>query len=264
LLVNHGENSTSLLFLLSLLSLLFYTLELLVEIILIRLSFYFSSLLELQPSHLSVTSIYTFLYSTNLPGPLRPESVLSKFASYFASYAKKHPILFGIQVAGGIMSLASIAAVPVLGVVGFGAAGPIAGSTAAAWQSGIGLVKAGSIYAWCQSAAMGGAAMGHILTTGVAGVSGAVGATVAGALDIIAISESELKEKFLKAWKREGGAAMGGSLATDLAGVSVAVGAIVEGVLDGIDIPAPELKEKFLKAWERDIGETQQVMTARL
>jgi hypothetical protein len=163
------------------------------------------------------------------------------------------------------MSLASIAAVPVLGVVGFGAAGPIAGSTAAAWQSGIGLVKAGSIYAWCQSAAMGGAAMGHIVATGVAGVSGAVGATtVAGALDVIAISESELKEIFMKAWKREGGAAMGGSLATDLAGVSVAVGAIVEGALDGIDIPAPELKEKFLKAWERDIGETQQVMTARL
>jgi hypothetical protein len=65
LLVAHSENSMSLLFLLSLLSLLFYTLELLVEIILIRLSFYFSSLLELQPSHLSVTSIYTFLYSTN-------------------------------------------------------------------------------------------------------------------------------------------------------------------------------------------------------
>jgi hypothetical protein len=154
------------------------------------------------------------------------------------------------------MYLASIAALPVLGVVGFGAAGPIAGSTAAAWQSSIGLVEAGSIFSWCQSAAMGGAAMGDILATGLAGVSvvvGGLGATVA--------SESELKEKFLKAWKRgigEGGAAMGGILATYLAGVDVAVGAIiVKGVLDGIAIPAPELKEKFLTAWKRDIGEAQ-------
>jgi hypothetical protein len=72
-----------------------------------------------------------------------------------ATYVKNHPVRFGLQVTGGILTLASVVALPILGAVGFGAVGPVAGSVAAGWQSGIGLVEAGSLFAWCQSAAMG-------------------------------------------------------------------------------------------------------------
>lgn len=127
------------------------------------------------------------------------ETVLSKMATY----VKQHPILFGLQVTGGILSLASVVALPILGAVGFGAAGPVAGSVAAGWQSGIGLVEAGSFFAWCQSAAMGGAAVTGIVATGVAGASVAVGSVILGALDDIKTPAPELKEKFLASWKKE-------------------------------------------------------------
>ncbi|KAK6525889.1 hypothetical protein TWF281_010933 [Arthrobotrys megalospora] len=42
----------------------------------------------------------------------------------------------------------------VLGYVGFSATGPVAGSYAAAWQSSIGVVQAGSVFATLQAAAM--------------------------------------------------------------------------------------------------------------
>ena len=60
---------------------------------------------------------------------------------------------------------------PVLGAVGFTSAGPAAGSAAAAWQASIGAVKAGSLFAWCQSAAMGGTAIGGIQFAGIAGAA---------------------------------------------------------------------------------------------
>ena len=120
-----------------------------------------------------------------------------------AGYIKKHPILFSLQVAGGIASLASIIALPILGAVGFGVSGPVAGSAAAAWQSSIGLVEAGSFFAWCQSAAMGGAAVGGILATGLTGAGVAVGAALTGALD--GVDATTLKEKFLTAWKQDVG-----------------------------------------------------------
>lgn len=62
-------------------------------------------------------------------------------------------------------------AVPILGYVGFTAAGPAAGSAAAAWQASIGVVRAGSLFSWCQSAAMGGTALGSIQLAGVAGAA---------------------------------------------------------------------------------------------
>lgn len=86
-------------------------------------------------------------------------------------YAKAHPIRTGIQVAGLTLSAVSMFAVPVLGFVGFTAAGPLAGSAAAAWQASIGLVQANSLFAWCQSAAMGGVALGGIQFAGVAGAA---------------------------------------------------------------------------------------------
>lgn len=52
---------------------------------------------------------------------------------------------------------------------------------------------------------MGGAAVGGILATGFGGAGVAVGATVAGALDVGAGEERvpELKERFLKAWRAQ-------------------------------------------------------------
>ena len=87
------------------------------------------------------------------------------------NYAKAHPVLTGLQVVGATVSVLSFVAVPVLGAVGFTAAGPAAGSAAAAWQASIGAVKAGSLFSWCQSAAMGGGALGGIQAAGVAGTA---------------------------------------------------------------------------------------------
>ena len=85
------------------------------------------------------------------------------------NYIKKHPYRFGLQALGGVVTIASIAVVPILGAVGFTALGPVAGSAAAAWQSSIGLVEAGSFFALCQSIAMGGAAIGGIVGAGLGG-----------------------------------------------------------------------------------------------
>ncbi|MCJ1309065.1 hypothetical protein MMC25_002720 [Agyrium rufum] len=52
----------------------------------------------------------------------------------------------------------SVTILPTLFLVGFGTAGPVAGSLAASWQSSIGLVQAGSLFAFLQSAVMGGGA----------------------------------------------------------------------------------------------------------
>ncbi|RYP77264.1 hypothetical protein DL769_003459 [Monosporascus sp. CRB-8-3] len=97
-------------------------------------------------------------------------------------HIKAHPVSSAITGVGlgvfGIVSLIN----PVLGIAGFSAVGPAAGSAAAAWQSSIGLVQAGSIFAWCQSAAMGGAAAGTIAAAqgvgvgiGAAGLGGLLG-----------------------------------------------------------------------------------------
>jgi len=63
-----------------------------------------------------------------------------------------------------------------LGVVGFSAAGPVAGSIAAGMQAGIGNVVAGSLFAGAQSVAMGGALPAAI--TAVGGGAGGLGAAV--------------------------------------------------------------------------------------
>ncbi|KAI0289367.1 hypothetical protein BC826DRAFT_1107082 [Russula brevipes] len=72
--------------------------------------------------------------------------------------------------------------VPVsLGWIGFGAAGPLAGSLAAGWQASIGSVAAGSLFATAQSVAMGGA-----VPTIVSALGAGVGAAVAGIASAIA------------------------------------------------------------------------------
>lgn len=57
--------------------------------------------------------------------------------------------------------------------------GPVAGSIAAGWQASIGSVVTGSAFAFLQSAAMGGAAIG--LFTGIGAVGGLVAVAGVGA-----------------------------------------------------------------------------------
>ena len=122
----------------------------------------------------------------------------------FRAYARAHPFLLASQIAGGVAMTASIAALPVLGLAGFAATGPVVGSAAAAWQSSIGLVQAGSFFAWCQSAAMGGAAVNGIIASGAAGGGIALAAT-GGALagGQVAMTPGSMKEVFLRVFRKE-------------------------------------------------------------
>ena len=97
------------------------------------------------------------------------------------SYMRAHPYRFALQAAGALVGTAAVLTPAILGVVGFGALGPVAGSAAAGWQGSIGAVQAGSVFAWCQSAAMGGAAVNGIIATGAAG-GGVVALATAGAV----------------------------------------------------------------------------------
>ena len=85
--------------------------------------------------------------------------------------AKAHSVLAGLQVVSTTVSVLSFSAVPVLGAFAFTAAGPAANSAAAAWQASIGATKAGSLFSWCRSVAMGGGALGGIQAAGVAGTA---------------------------------------------------------------------------------------------
>ena len=108
---------------------------------------------------------------------------------------------------------ASLVALPVIGAAGFAAAGPVAGSAAAAWQSSMGIVQAGSVFAWCQSAAMGGAAVNGIAAVGAAGGVGAVAATGAGLMrGQTTLTPEKMKEIFVTVYRKEGS---GGELIGD-------------------------------------------------
>jgi len=92
------------------------------------------------------------------------------------AHMKTHPISSGLTVAGSLVLGVTSIINPALGIIGFSAMGPVAGSAAAAWQSSIGLVQAGSFFAWCQSLAMGGSAAGAILgAQGVAASAAGLG-----------------------------------------------------------------------------------------
>ena len=111
--------------------------------------------------------------------------MLSKNLRRVRQYAKEHPIRFILILLG---VTAAVAAMCVLPILGFSAAGPVAGSIAAGWQSSIGLVSAGSIFAFLQSAAMGGTAMLGIVGFGLAG------AGVAGGAAFLNIEENQLEK----------------------------------------------------------------------
>ncbi|KAK2733928.1 hypothetical protein FQN57_001911 [Myotisia sp. PD_48] len=78
-----------------------------------------------------------------------------------------------LAVLGVLLASTPIIGPMVLGGFGFTAVGPAAGSSAALWQATIGNVVAGSVFAWCQSAAMGGLAVGF-------NVASAAGAAILG------------------------------------------------------------------------------------
>ncbi|EHL01805.1 hypothetical protein M7I_2157 [Glarea lozoyensis 74030] len=79
------------------------------------------------------------------------------------------------------ISTTALAAPAALGVVGFSAIGPVGGSIAAGLQASYGAVPAGSVFALCQSVAMGGTTVAGTSTALIAAGGGGV-AVVAGAL----------------------------------------------------------------------------------
>ena len=103
------------------------------------------------------------------------------FTDHLSVYARAHPYLLAAQIVGISTSIIFTAALPILG---FSIAGPMAGSLAAGWQASIGLVNAGSLFAFLQSAGMGGAAAGLFVGGGVTGGLIAAGATIVAALGV--------------------------------------------------------------------------------
>ncbi len=118
------------------------------------------------------------------------------------TYIKAHPYLFAFQVTGALFSTAAAVALPILSAVGFSALGPVASSAAAAWQASLGIVEAGSLFTWCQSAAMDGAAINAIITTGAAGGGVAVLATAAAAGQSKTLDVDRLMKKFREVYRR--------------------------------------------------------------
>ncbi|KAK6525809.1 hypothetical protein TWF281_010852 [Arthrobotrys megalospora] len=94
----------------------------------------------------------------------------------------KNAAIGGVAI-GGTLALTAILSPLILPAIGFGSAGVGAGSIAAGWQSAIGLVEAGSIFALCQSAGAGGAAGAAAITAAALGGTGTIVAAgaVAGA-----------------------------------------------------------------------------------
>jgi hypothetical protein len=105
-------------------------------------------------------------------------------------------VSFTFQAVGVLAMAASVIAMPVLGAAGFAATGPIAGSAAAAaaWQASNELVEAGSLFTWCQSAAISAAALKGILSFVVSG-AGVVGVATASVIPGFA-------EKFKSVFRR--------------------------------------------------------------
>lgn len=122
-----------------------------------------------------------------------------------SDFAHRNPWKFGASILGGVASVVGLGVPLAIGAAGFGAGGVVAGSAAAGIQSGIGLVQAGSIFAWCQSVGAGGAALATLLGVGYTGVFMALGATLAGVFDSEKTLEDAeaLKSKFLETWKKD-------------------------------------------------------------
>ncbi|KAK6507618.1 hypothetical protein TWF481_006044 [Arthrobotrys musiformis] len=112
-------------------------------------------------------------------------------------------VAIGGIAAGGAIALTAILSPLILPALGFGSAGVGAGSVAAGWQSAIGIVEAGSLFALCQSAGAGGAAGAAAITaaalggTGTVVAAGAVAGATAGAESSI-LRDEDLFALFLQ------------------------------------------------------------------
>ncbi|KAH7098496.1 hypothetical protein BKA62DRAFT_367561 [Auriculariales sp. MPI-PUGE-AT-0066] len=96
-----------------------------------------------------------------------------------ASAAKRNPWVRGMATTAVTTGVIMVASPLILPVFGFTTGGIAAGSTAAGWQSAIGNVAGGSLFAVLQSAgAVGGFALTTAITAG-AGVGGTLGAALA-------------------------------------------------------------------------------------
>ncbi|KAI9697065.1 MAG: hypothetical protein M1836_005027 [Candelina mexicana] len=132
------------------------------------------------------------------------------------NYVKSHPYLTALQASGLLISATALGAPTLLGAAGFGALGPVANSAAAAWQSSQGIVQAGSLFSWLQSAAMGGAAAGSIASAGLWGGGAVVGATAFGLVSDWKLGENETRElvvRYREVFRRgrDGGKGDGGA-----------------------------------------------------
>ncbi|RVD89741.1 uncharacterized protein DFL_000734 [Arthrobotrys flagrans] len=112
-------------------------------------------------------------------------------------------IAIGGIVVGGTLALTAILSPLILPVIGFSSAGVGAGSIAAGWQSAIGIIEAGSLFALCQSAGAGGAAGAAAITavalsgTGTVVAAGAVAGASAG-LESSVLRDEDMFALFLQ------------------------------------------------------------------
>ncbi|KAG0643915.1 hypothetical protein HOY80DRAFT_1013844 [Tuber brumale] len=87
--------------------------------------------------------------------PEANQNIAAMVKDYAIKYAKEHPYLLALNIG---LTVVGFAIPPLLGVLGFTRAGVGAGSIAAGWQSGIGLVPKGSLFSICQSIGATGSA----------------------------------------------------------------------------------------------------------
>ena len=141
------------------------------------------------------------------------EGRFKRYARAVGNDIAAHPVRFGFQCAGTLLGIGAAVTVPVLGAAGFGAMGPIAGSSAVAWQASMG-AGVSSLFSWCQSAAMGGAAVNGIIAAGATGGTVALGSTAVGLLTGKPLGkekEEMLMEKFRELYRKPNGEKLKGS-----------------------------------------------------
>lgn len=167
------------------------------------LSFWSVEFAEISKLYLYILFVIRIATPNNLATVTPPRgSFFQRVTTGATSYIKAHPYLFAMQLSGVLLSTAAAITLPVLGAAGFGAMGPVAGSAVAGWQASIGVVEAGSLFAWCQSAAMGGAAVNGIIAAGAAGRGVAALATAVAAGQGGDVDVDEVMERFREVYRR--------------------------------------------------------------
>ena len=131
-----------------------------------------------------------------------PRFIIRRITTGASSYIKAHPYFFAFQLTGLLFSTVAVITPPLLGALGFSVLGPVVGSAVAGLQASLGIVEAGGHFAWCQSAATGGAAVDAVVATG------ATGGEVAALTTATAVEQSEtldingIMEKFRGVYTR--------------------------------------------------------------